>query len=103
MVLVDGFVIDSENGEAPITDLMADYLAYASNIVCVAYVNELAYPTIPTAPGAARNVITVGGLDQDLEQCLELRQLRADSRWPVQTRSARRQRHQLHRSFLGLA
>ncbi len=62
-----GSVTDSETGEAPITDLMADYLAYASNIVCVAYVNELAYPTIPTAPGAARNVITVGGLDQDLE------------------------------------
>ena len=62
-----GSVPDSESGEAPITDLMADYLAYASNIVCVAYVNELNFPTIPTAPGAARNVITVGGLDQDLE------------------------------------
>jgi hypothetical protein len=62
-----GSLTDSETGEAPITDLMADYLAYASNIVCVAYVNELTDPTIPTAPGAARNVITVGGLAQDLE------------------------------------
>ena len=61
-----GSVTDSETGEAPITDLMADYMAFASNIVCVAYVNELSSPTIPTAPGAARNVITVGGLEQDL-------------------------------------
>jgi len=61
-----GSVADSESGEAPDSDLMADYLAYASNIVCVAYVNELTDPTIPTAPGAARNVITVGGLDTDL-------------------------------------
>jgi hypothetical protein len=61
-----GSTTDSETGEAPISDLMADYIAYASNIVCVAYVNELSNPTIPTAPGAARNVITVGGLDTDL-------------------------------------
>ena len=57
---------DSETGEAPVSDLMADYLSYASNIVCVPAVNELTGPTIPTAPGAARNVITVGGLEQDL-------------------------------------
>jgi hypothetical protein len=61
-----GDVTLSENGDAPITDLMADYLCYASNIFCVAYDNELTNPTIPTAPGAARNVITVGGLAADL-------------------------------------
>lgn len=54
--------LTSETGEAPITDLMADYLAYASNIFCVAYANELVAQKVPTAPGAARNVITVGGL-----------------------------------------
>jgi hypothetical protein len=63
-----GSVTDSETGEAPISALMADYLAYASNIICVAYVNELTDPTIPTAPGSARNVITVGGLDSNLEE-----------------------------------
>lgn len=56
----------SETGDAPISDLLADYLGYASNIVCVPAVNELANPTLPTAPGAARNGITVGGLEQDL-------------------------------------
>ena len=61
-----GSTAASETGEAPVTALMADYMAYASNIVCVAYVNELSSPIIPTAPGSARNVITVGGLDQDL-------------------------------------
>jgi hypothetical protein len=61
----------SETGEAPITALMADYMAYASNIVCVAYVNELTSPTIPTAPGSARNVITVGGLKTDLQRAWE--------------------------------
>ena len=61
-------VTDSETGEAPITALMADYLAYASNSVVVAYVNELTSPTIPTAPGSARNVITVGGLDTTLTE-----------------------------------
>ncbi|HUC86491.1 MAG TPA: S8 family serine peptidase [Candidatus Acidoferrales bacterium] len=59
---------DSETGEAPISALMADYLAYASNSVVVAYVNELTSPTIPTAPGSARNVITVGGLDSNLTE-----------------------------------
>jgi hypothetical protein len=63
-----GSVTASETGEAPISALMADYLAYASNIVVVAYVNELTDPTIPTAPGSARNVITVGGLDQNLAE-----------------------------------
>jgi len=63
-----GSITDSETGEAPLTDLMADYLMYASNIFCVAYDNELTNPTIPTAPGAARNVITVGGLDTDLQR-----------------------------------
>jgi hypothetical protein len=61
-----GDTTDSETGEAPITDLMADYLMYASNVFCVAYDNELTDPTIPTAPGAARNVITVGGTAADL-------------------------------------
>jgi hypothetical protein len=61
-----GSTTDSETGEAPITDLMADYVMYASNVFCVAYDNELTDPTIPTAPGAARNVITVGGLAADL-------------------------------------
>jgi hypothetical protein len=61
-----GSTTDSEDGESPVTALMADYLAYASNSVVVAYVNELSSPTIPTAPGSARNVITVGGLEEDL-------------------------------------
>src|SRR3984957_2220152 len=61
-----GSITLSETGEAPISDLMADYLMYASNIFCVAYDNELTNPTIPTAPGAARNVIPVGGLATDL-------------------------------------
>jgi hypothetical protein len=59
-------VANSETGESPVTALMADYLAYASNRVVVAYVNELTSPTIPTAPGSARNVITVGGTDTNL-------------------------------------
>jgi hypothetical protein len=63
-----GSVTASETGEAPISALMADYFAYASNIVVVAYVNELTDPTIPTAPGSARNVITVGGLDSNLQE-----------------------------------
>jgi hypothetical protein len=63
-----GSTADSETGEAPISALMADYFAYASNSVVVAYVNELTSPTIPTAPGSARNVITVGGLDSDLTE-----------------------------------
>ncbi len=63
-----GSTAASETGEAPISALMADYLAYASNIVVVAYVNELTDPTIPTAPGSARNVITVGGMDESLTE-----------------------------------
>ena len=63
--------LDSETGEAPITDLMADYLAYASNIFCVAYANELVAQKVPTAPGAARNVITVGGLADGLVRAWE--------------------------------
>lgn len=61
-----GTLTMSENGDLPITDLMADYITYASNIFVVAYDNELTDPTIPTAPGAARNVITVGGLAADM-------------------------------------
>lgn len=61
-------VSNSETGESPVTALMADYLAYASNSVVIAYVNELTSPTIPTAPGSARNVITVGGLDSDFTE-----------------------------------
>ena len=64
-------VTNSENGESPVTALMADYLAYASNSVVVAYVNELTSPTIPTAPGSARNVITVGGTDSNLTNAWE--------------------------------
>ncbi|MGO8701733.1 MAG: S8 family peptidase [Limisphaerales bacterium] len=61
-----GTLTMSESGDVPITDLMADYLMFASNIFVVAYDNELTDPTIPTAPGAARNVITVGGLASDM-------------------------------------
>jgi hypothetical protein len=61
-----GTLTQSESGDLPVTDLMADYITYASNIFVVAYDNELTSPTIPTAPGAARNVITVGGLAADL-------------------------------------
>jgi hypothetical protein len=64
-------VTNSETGESPVTALMADYMAYASNLVVVAYVNELSSPTIPTAPGSARNVITVGGTDSNLTNAWE--------------------------------
>lgn len=60
----------SQSGEGSITNLMADYLSYGLNIVCVPAVNQLGFPT-PTAPGAARNVITVGGLDQSLTRVWE--------------------------------
>jgi RNA polymerase sigma-70 factor (ECF subfamily) len=62
---------DSMNGEAPITSLMADYLAYGRNIVCVAVLNEFEDYNKPTAPGSSRNVITVGGLDDGLQRAWE--------------------------------
>ena len=58
----------SESGETAWTNLMADYLAYDRNIVCVAAVNQLDAYVRPTAPGSSRNVITVGGLDDSLER-----------------------------------
>ncbi len=53
-------------GETVVTNLMADYLAYGRNIVCVAGVNQLPEHAHPTAPGSSRNIITVGGLQDDL-------------------------------------
>ena len=62
-----GNVADSESGESVITNLMADYMAYGENIVLVPAVNQL--PNVrPTAPGSSRNVITVGGLEDDLQR-----------------------------------
>jgi hypothetical protein len=57
----------SMNGETQVTNLMADYLSYGLNIVCVAAVNQLDNYNKPTAPGSSRNVITVGGLDDGLQ------------------------------------
>jgi hypothetical protein len=56
----------SMSGETSVTNLMADYLSYDRNIVCVAAVNQLSGFERPTAPGSSRNVITVGGLDDQL-------------------------------------
>lgn len=61
-----GSTIESQRGEGAITNLMADYLAYGRNIVCVPAVNQFSDIVAPIAPGAARNVITVGGLEDDL-------------------------------------
>ena len=61
----------TETGETPFTNLMADYLSYGRNIVCVAAVNQLEERDRPTAPGSSRNVITVGGLDDGLERAWE--------------------------------
>ncbi|MFT4541108.1 MAG: hypothetical protein ACI841_000045 [Planctomycetota bacterium] len=58
--------IDSQTGDAAITALMTDYLAWDRNIVCVPAVNQLAGYTRPTAPGSARNALTAGGLLADL-------------------------------------
>ena len=96
-------VTNSELGESPVTALLADYLAYASNRVVVAYVNELTSPTIPTAPGSARNVITVGGTGLESHQCVGVRQFWTDAGWTVQAGPARRQCDQLYCSLLGLA
>lgn len=63
-----GSVNDSYAGEAPVTALMADYLAYGLDIVCVAAINQLPDHTRPTAPGSARNVIAAGGLDTSLQR-----------------------------------
>ena len=62
---------DSQSGEGSVTNLMADYLAYGENIVCVAAVNQLPNHDAPTAPGAARNVLTVGGLKNNLIEAWE--------------------------------
>jgi hypothetical protein len=59
---------ESMNGETSVTNLMADYLAYGLNIVCVPAVNQLDEYDKPTAPGSSRNVITVGGLYNDLQR-----------------------------------
>ncbi|MHC4500262.1 MAG: S8 family serine peptidase, partial [Planctomycetota bacterium] len=59
---------ESMNGETSVTNLMADYLAYGLNIVCVPAVNQLDGYDKPTAPGSSRNVITVGGLDDGLQR-----------------------------------
>ena len=59
---------DSQSGEGSVTNLMTDYLAYGRNIVCVPAVNQLAGFDRPTAPGAARNAMTVGGLKDNLQE-----------------------------------
>ncbi len=59
---------DSLTGESSITNLMADYLSWDRNIVCVPAVNQLPDYSSPTAPGSSRNVITVGGLEDNLLQ-----------------------------------
>jgi len=57
---------EAQTGEGASTNLMADYLAYGRNIVCVPAVNQLTGVSgLPTAPGAARNTICVGGLEND--------------------------------------
>ena len=61
-----GSTTASEQGETSVTNLMADYLSYGLNIVCVPAVNQLSTHIRPTAPGSSRNVITVGGLHDDL-------------------------------------
>ena len=61
-----GTTAESESGETSLSNLMADYLSYARNIVCVPAVNQLGDHVRPTAPGSSRNVITVGGLDNTL-------------------------------------
>ncbi len=61
-----GSAIDSQNGEAEITNLLVDYLAYGENILCVPAVNQLVDYDKPTAPGSSRNVLTVGGMENDL-------------------------------------
>ena len=58
--------VEARSGEGALTNLMADYLAYGLNIVCVPAVNQIPDVTSPTAPGAARNTISVGGLDDSL-------------------------------------
>jgi hypothetical protein len=58
--------IEAKLGEGAVTNLLTDYLAYGQNIVCVAAVNQFPDSTQPTAPAAARNAISVGGLDEDL-------------------------------------
>lgn len=63
-----GSIADSQSGEGSITNLMADYLSYGLNIVCVPAVNQIASNGLPYAPGAARNVITVGGLEDSLDR-----------------------------------
>tara|TARA_Y100001934_G_scaffold278688_1_gene380522 strand:- start:4239 stop:5819 length:1581 start_codon:yes stop_codon:yes gene_type:complete len=62
----------SYNGDAFNSNLMADYLAYARNVVCVVAVNQFQSHDRPTAPGSSRNVITVGGLDDSMERAWAL-------------------------------
>lgn len=62
----------SYRGEAELTNLLVDYLAYGKNIVCVPAVNQFADHAWPTAPGSSRNTITVGGLGRDHERVWEL-------------------------------
>ncbi len=58
---------ESLTGECSVTAIMADYLSYGRNIVCVTAVNEytafLGAPVPPTAPASARNVVAAGGLE----------------------------------------
>lgn len=63
-----GSVVNSQSGEGSVTNLMVDYLSYGLNIVCVPAVNQIASNGLPLAPGAARNVITVGGLEDSLDR-----------------------------------
>jgi hypothetical protein len=63
-----GSDLSSQTGEGSVTNLMTDYLAYGRNIICVPAVNQLAGYSSPTAPGAARNATTVGGLKDNLQE-----------------------------------
>ncbi len=63
---------ESTSGETVVTNLMADYLAYGRNIVCVAIPDRLENLDKPAAPGSSRNVITVGGLDSTLQRAWSL-------------------------------
>jgi RNA polymerase sigma-70 factor (ECF subfamily) len=56
------------SGESPVSNLLADYLAYGHNTVCVAMTDRFEDYNSPAAPGSSRNVITVGGFDKKLER-----------------------------------
>jgi len=68
-----GSTEQAQRGETPKTSLLADYLAYAHNIVVVPAINQNANSDVlPSAPASSRNVITVGGLDTAHERALAI-------------------------------